>query len=61
MPQVIYVQLSNDDSEIISYFTCPQDDKYYPHQKTTDSSDNLWRLYYESLPSLMQGDMPVPE
>lgn len=61
MPQIIYVQLSNDGGKIISYFTCHQNDKLYPNQKTTDSSDKMWKEYCDSLPGLVQGDMPTPE
>lgn len=47
-------------SKIISYFASPQDPESFENLGTVDLSSDLWRDYYESLPSLAQNGMPAP-
>jgi len=58
---IIHVQLSTDGNRIISYFTTKQDEAVYSNQKEISSTDEMWLIYYESIPEFMRGDMPQPE
>lgn len=60
MADKLYVQLSEDSKSVISYFTCAQDEKIYPNQKVTDTSDPLWSAYYQSIPELLREGLPQP-
>ncbi|MFP1728043.1 hypothetical protein ACLEDY_05375 [Lonsdalea quercina] len=58
----IYVQFSDDsESEIVSLFGNPQDEKYWPHQGTVDSSDARYKTYYENMPEIARENWPVPD
>ncbi|MFP1871898.1 hypothetical protein ACLEDV_08020 [Lonsdalea quercina] len=57
----IYVQFSDDsESEIVSLFGNPQDEKYWPHQGTVDISDARYKAYYEKMPEIARENWPVP-
>ena len=58
----IYVQfLDESEEEIVSIFGSPQDEKFWPHQGTVDSSDSRYKDYYENMPEISREHLPNPE
>ena len=58
----IFVQFSDgSQSEVIAYFTSPQDETAYPNSGTVESSDPRWKTFYESLRLTSFAGIPVPD
>ncbi|MCT9017166.1 hypothetical protein N6G05_26805 [Cupriavidus gilardii] len=58
----IYVQFADETEEVIvSYFGIPQDPDYWKNQGTVESSDPRWKAYYESMASLREMGVILPE
>lgn len=49
------------DAVILSYFAGHQDPEVYPNQGTVESSDDRWKVFFETLPSAVQSTLPAPE
>ncbi len=58
---MIYVQFSDStDSEIVSYFCCPQDPAEHPNQGEVDATDSRWDAFYNKQSAQVQPYLPVP-
>ncbi|MBB5189612.1 hypothetical protein HNQ50_000322 [Silvimonas terrae] len=58
---IIYVQYADSTkAKITAYFAAPQDAEAYPNQGETDTSDPLWKSYYDGFPASMQANLPAP-
>lgn len=57
----IYVQFSDEsESDIVSLFGNPQDEKFWPHQGIVDSSDTRYKLYYDNMTEIARQHWPSP-
>ncbi|WP_145598880.1 hypothetical protein [Yersinia alsatica] len=57
---MINVQLSDDGTEITSYFSAAQDPIVYPHIDLLELSDPRWIVFYESVDALSRKYLPAP-
>lgn len=58
----IYVQFSDaTNTQIINVFGVPQDPAIYPNQGIIESSNPIWKAYYDAEPSFMQAALPTPD
>jgi hypothetical protein len=58
---IVFVQFrDSSNTEIVSYFGCPQDKVAWPNQGTVDTTDQRWKTFFTSLPPVAQVTLPAP-
>lgn len=57
----IYVEFTDSTKTAISLvFGIPQDPEQYPNQGSVDSSDAIWKAYYDAQPAFTQQYLTAP-